>query len=103
MQVKLLGTFSKSKFNKTNKIKIWITNGLLISIKNRLKLYKKKLKAPFDLKLKQHYIKYRNLLNLLIKKARCLYYSNLIILSKNMKNTWKLTMKFHIVLRKKNL
>jgi hypothetical protein len=29
---------------------------------------KKKLKLPFDLKLKQYYIKYRNLLNLLIKK-----------------------------------
>jgi len=81
---------SKSKLKKTHKIKIWITNGLLISIKNRQKLYKKKLISPFDLNLRQYYIKYRNLLNLLIKKARCLYYSNLISLAKNnMKTTWK--------------
>jgi hypothetical protein len=84
-------TISKSKFKKTHKIKIWITNGLLISIKNRQQLYKKKLNSPFDLKFKQYYVKYRNLLNLLIKKARFLYYSNLISLTKNnMKSTWKL-------------
>jgi len=84
-------TISKSKFKKTHIIKIWITIGLLISIKNRQKLYKKKLNSPFDLKLRHYCIKYRNLLNLLIKKARFLYYCNLISQTKNnMKTTWKL-------------
>jgi hypothetical protein len=42
---------SKNKFKKTNKIKTWVTNGLLIFLYiNRQKLYKKKLKSPFDLK-----------------------------------------------------
>jgi hypothetical protein len=74
------------------------------TIKNRQKLYKKKLKSPFDLKLKQYYIKYRNILNLLIKKARCLYYSDIILLSKkNMKTTWKLINEFSyiVILRKR--
>jgi len=43
-----VATISKSKIKKTHKIKIWITNGLLISIKNRQKLYNKKNKSPFD-------------------------------------------------------
>jgi len=52
-------TISNNKIKKTKKIKIWMTNGLLTSINNR-----QKIKVPFDLKLKQHYIRHRNLLNL---------------------------------------
>lgn len=48
----------------------------LSQLKIDLQFMKKKIKPLFDLKLKQHYIKYRNFLNLLIKKASCLYYSN---------------------------
>lgn len=82
---------SKNKFKKSQKYKAWITNGLLVSIKNRHKLYLKKHKAPFDLKLKNHYIKYRNLLNSLIRKSCSSYFKNQFYLSKhNIKNTWKL-------------
>lgn len=67
------------------------TNGLLTSIRNRQKLYLKKQKCPFNDNLKQHYIKYRLLLNALIQLARSKYYSHQILLSKyNMKSTWKL-------------
>lgn len=47
--------FSKNKIKKSKKLKALITNGLLILINNRHKLYLKKQKAPFNLKLDKHY------------------------------------------------
>jgi len=49
---------SKNKFKKSQKYKAWVTNGLLVSINNRHKLYLKNHKGPFDFTLKDHYIKY---------------------------------------------
>jgi hypothetical protein len=79
------------KNHRNLKLRLQMEIWSLLTIVNRHKLYLKKQKAPFDLILKKHYIKYRNLLNSLNRKYRSIYYKKQFYLSKNnIKNTWKL-------------
>lgn len=48
----------------------WMTKGLLKSSNTQMKLYKKQLKNAKDDPRHMHYIKYRNLYNTLIRKAK---------------------------------
>ncbi|KAF0754630.1 RNA-directed DNA polymerase from mobile element jockey [Aphis craccivora] len=49
------------KSKKMFKIKEWIITGIIISIRNRQKLYAKLRTRPFDSKFRQYYICYRNI------------------------------------------
>lgn len=67
----------------------WITKGLLKSINNKNKLYKKYKKIPNDENL-QKYKMYRNKLDSLIRKSKRQYFENKFNKSKNdMQKTWK--------------
>lgn len=57
-----------------SKLKEWINNGIIISIRNREKLSAKLRTRPFDTKFKQYYNSYRNILNSLLQKSKQLYY-----------------------------
>lgn len=63
----------KTKFKKNMKIKPWITEGLVVSIKNRDKL-KKRLSQHFSTELEHEYKSYRNELNKLLKKSKNNFY-----------------------------
>ena len=56
------------------KIKKWISTGIITSIRNREKLFSKLRQRPFDIKFKNFYNLYRNMLNVLIKKSKQLHY-----------------------------
>lgn len=56
------------KINK--KIKPWVTEGLITSMKKRDTLHLACKNQPFNTKLKEHYKKYRNKLNNLIERAK---------------------------------
>lgn len=78
-------TFSTKEIklkNKSKKLKPWITQGIINSIKTRDKL---KLKARSDknVELFEKYKRYRNILNNLIKNAKNQYYKSQIILASN--------------------
>ncbi|KAF0750246.1 Reverse transcriptase domain-containing protein, partial [Aphis craccivora] len=64
------------KSNKTRKLKEWITNGIVISIRNREKLSAKIRSRPFDIKLKQYYKLYRNILNKIVRQSKQIFYQN---------------------------
>lgn len=95
---------SESKIVVTNKkykkIKPWITVGLIISIKQRDKLYREMFKYQIDCQknnlrtmpyLKTKYLMYRNLLNRLIRNCKKKYYSIQIENAKNnTKKTWNI-------------
>ena len=49
------------------KLKPWMTKGIVNSIRNRERLFKKCKSQPFNINLKNKFIKYRNLLTRLIK------------------------------------
>jgi len=57
-------------------IKAWITTGIITSIRNREKLFSKLRHRPFNLKFKNFYKLYRNMLNFLIRKSKQMYYKN---------------------------
>lgn len=77
------------KNNKTIKLKPWITQGLLKSIRQR-DLLKNKLKKNYSDELKTRYKQYRNSLNNLIKKTKNDYYKNKISSAqKNYKKIWQ--------------
>ena len=63
---------------KNRKLKPWITNGLVISIKNRDKLNMKTKRDKTNLKLLNYYGAYRNKLTILIRKAKEQFYINKI-------------------------
>lgn len=58
----------KIKNKKIKKLEEWITRGLITSIKQRENMAAKLGNRSFDRELKTKYIKYKNLLNILIKK-----------------------------------
>jgi len=63
----------KIKPKKFLNIKAWITPftpGIITSIRNREKLFSKLNHRPFDLKFKNVYKLYRNMLNSLIRKSK---------------------------------
>lgn len=82
---------SKSQSNRKNfKIKPWITNGLVTSIKNRDKLNMKIKRDTSNHKLINYYKAYRNKLTILIRKAKEQYYINKIEICKgNGREIWK--------------
>ena len=63
----------------TKKLKLWITMGIITSIKNRDKIHKRLKKEPFNLDLSNYYRRYRNILNRLIRKAKYLYFSKILL------------------------
>lgn len=77
--------------NKTIRLKPWMTNGLLSSIRKRDKLKKQLLENKNNINLKEKYKKYRNFLTDLIKISKNSYYQNQIsLVSNNYKKTWKI-------------
>lgn len=71
--MELCKTIITKKIKIYNKIKPWITNGIVTSIKFRDKL-KKKLLKNFSLNLQNEYRTYRNNLNKVIAHAKSNYY-----------------------------
>ena len=70
--------------------KPWISKGLLTSIQNKSKLYKKFLHNPSEIN-NQQYKQYKNKLNYLLKIAKKRYYDFKLEGAKgNLKKTWKL-------------
>lgn len=63
-------------YKRTNeqKIKPWISRGIINSIQNRDKLKDKLLKQPNNTEIKNKYTKYRNMINKLIRKTKSEYY-----------------------------
>lgn len=94
--VNKIHTFVKksSKFinikNKFYKLKPWITDGLINSIRHRDYL-KKKLIKNHSPELKQQYSEYRNMLNKLIRNVKNQYYKIKIAEAQgNFKKVWEL-------------
>jgi len=72
-----LASINVKKINYGHKfvpLKKWISRGLLVSINRKNKLNAKKVKRPFDRNFTNYFLRYKNLLQILIKKARNLYY-----------------------------
>lgn len=59
--------------SKTKKIKPWATTTLIISIRKRGCLHSQVRKYPHNNQLKDYYLKYRNMITLLIRKAKKSY------------------------------
>jgi len=86
-------TFSVNSYKpkKIIKLKDWITNGIITSIRNREKLFAKLKSRPFDISFKKLYNMYRNLLYDLIRKSKQLYYQNkLLIAQSDNKQVWNI-------------
>lgn len=79
-----------SKKHSKKKLKEWITQGLIVSIRHRNQLFIKLRKRPFDRDLKLLYTRYRNMLNILIKKAKILHYQKkkIIAAGNESKSIW---------------
>lgn len=76
------------RFREHKKIKKWITNGLITSIKHRDKL-KRRLLNNYSVELENEYKVYRNSLNSLIQKQKNSYYREQINLNQgNMKKMY---------------
>ena len=79
------------KITQRKKLKPWITEGIINSIKYRDKLKKTMIKDRTNLELKNNYKEYRNILNKVICNTKSKYYSNKINENQNdMKNLYKL-------------
>lgn len=70
------------KIKNYKKIKSWITNGIVTSIKTRDRM-KKKLSKNYDEQLEKQYKEYRNALNKLIKKQKNDFYKHKIEINKD--------------------
>lgn len=78
-----------SKQNK--KIKPWITDGLVWSIRIRDKLRVTDMKNKENLVILQQYKSYRNKLNSLLKKSKAFYFSGKVNEHKgSAKKTWQI-------------
>lgn len=77
---------------KEVKRKPWLTAGLLTSIRNKNKIYKRlKCDNYYSSAYESYYKKYRNKLNYLICISEKLYFKNLLESNKNnLRNTWKI-------------
>ena len=79
--------------NQTNKLKPWLTSGIITSINKKHSIYKKLIKAKSTEKkdsLSQTYKSYRNMLTHLSRKSKINYYKNYFKENKNnLKVTWK--------------
>ncbi len=79
---------------KTNKKylkkEIWMTEGLLKSLRTKSNLFTKKLKQPSEFNI-EYYKSYSNKYNRLRREMKKLYYKKILEVNKNnMKNTWKI-------------
>ena len=78
-----------SRKEKILKLKPWISNGLLKSIKIKNKMFKLLYKNRDDLALKERYESYRNTLNRVIRQSKRNYYHKILDENKgNSKTTW---------------
>ena len=78
-----------SRKEKKLKLKPWISNGLLKSIKIKNKMFKFLHKNRDDLALKERYRSYRNTLNRVIRQFKRNYYHKILEKNKgNSKTTW---------------
>lgn len=66
------------KTSKCCKLKSWITTGLINSIRYRDKIRKIIKKQPFNIILRNHYTRYRNVLKSTIKRAKFEHYKSQI-------------------------
>jgi len=81
---------SKTFNSKNYKLKLWITKGIIVSIRHKEKMCCQKNKNPNNMTLISKYNKFRNLLNILIKKAKNIYYHSKINNNKgNVKKLWE--------------
>ena len=73
------------------KLKPWITDGLMFSIRKRDNIHKQVRHNPNDIQLLSFYKRYRNVCTRLIKNARESYYKEKITqASGDMKKTWRI-------------
>ena len=81
---------TKKVFNKNRFPNGWITKGIKVSCKRKSELFVlARSSSDYDLKL--YYKKYCAILTKVIRKAKKLYYDNLILSAKNkMKTTWQI-------------
>lgn len=63
--------------SKSNRLKNWMTSGLLYSVRKKQELSLKAKKQPNNINLIKYYKNYRNKLNLVIKSAKINYYNGL--------------------------
>ena len=78
-----------SKFRKINKP--WLTSGLLISLRNELKLYKDYIKGKIN---KDVYVRYRNFYITILRETKSQYYDNFFLENKkNVRAIWEQTNK----------
>ena len=84
-------TKTKLISHKKKKLKPWITDGLLISIRKRDKLHLQLKSDPGNSLLQHEYIRYRNLLKILINKTKNKYYRDkLKEVSSDARKTWQI-------------
>ena len=62
------------KNSKHKKLKCWVTAGIVVSIRNRDKIKRKLKTQPFNTELSRYVSRYRNILNLMIKKKLRIYF-----------------------------
>ena len=81
----------KSKFNRNkHKVEMWMSNGLLISRAQKIKLCKLKFKSPTPVNI-LNFKNYRNLYNKTIRAAKKLYYEKQFKkFQANLKKSWQL-------------
>lgn len=77
----------KTLSRKKQKDKHWLTPSIMKSIKTKQKLYKKWREFPTDSNLRR-YNKYKKILNVILRKAKILYYENIFSNDKCNKKTW---------------
>jgi len=63
-------TSEKIVLAKTSIIKPWMTPGILKSFRKRDRLHRKYIENPSNIRNKRNFIKYRNSLSVVIKKAK---------------------------------
>src|SRR5436190_24288506 len=66
--------------NKCARLKPWISQGLINSIRHRDKISRRVKCQPFNTDLSQYFKRYRNMLNVLLKSAKENYYRDKICL-----------------------
>ena len=82
--------FPKKNKQSTKKLKSWMTNGILNSIKYKNKLYKKSVGTPSTSNINK-YKKYRNKLTSTIRAAKIKYYKEMFSNApSNIRQTWKI-------------
>ena len=76
--------------SKQNRLKPWMTDGLLRSVRQKQKLYIKHQKNPENLLLKKEYLDYKDKLKKTIWNTRVSYYEKEINETNDIKLHWKL-------------